>query len=412
MAISELGFEQLQSPEVGERLLHEEFRLDLSDHQLIDPETNRGTVTNISFVEQIQYDGSSRPCSIYEALVKDPFVDADPEGYVKTRDYVTHIERTMLATGFDPINERSEANSSEEWNVFTRAWLHDENVAGLALWRDNVPSALALGYLTNPWVGNVVTTKKGDDSEVISPETAAQLRFVDDAVAIRDRAAVMEEIARTSIEARHNLGDSINWLSLASGTAEPSIQAAKNAAEDQGIRVDLTVTDYDRRALKSVAANAERLGFEGQTKIIRANILADDIKYKLSENGEEVAQFDVVENMGFEEYLPQQGDELGAFKGEGLPQASEFTRTAWEMVRPGGILISGNMVLDRPQINFVFGIVDWPLINARSEESILRVYKEAGLLDDPTAHIEMFRVKNEQTGAHVYNIVRVTKASE
>lgn len=410
MAISNLDFERSEKPE--RQLLREEFRLDLSDHQLVDPETNRGSVTEISLADKIHYDESTGPCAVYEVAVRDPFVEADFDGYARIRDYISHIEQRMLARGFNPLEERNEANSSEEWNEFTRAWLHDENVAGLALWRDNVPSALALGYLANPWVGEAVTTKKGDVSDIISPETAAQLRFVDDAIAIRDRAVAMEEIAKTSIQARHNAGDAIQWLSLASGTAEPSIQAAKSAAEDQGIHVDLTVTDYDSRALKFVAANAERLGFQGQTKTVKANILSPDIKHKLLSDSVGTAQFDVVENMGFEEYLPQQGDELGAFKGEGLPQASEFTRTAWEMVKPGGVLISGNMILDRPQINFVFGIVDWPLINARSEKSILRVYKETGILDDPSAVVEMFRIRNEQTGAHVYNVVRVTKAAE
>src|SRR5690606_5239111 len=136
-----------------------------------------------------------------------------------------------------------------------------------------------------------------------------------------------------------------------------SIAAAKTAAEKHGLDIDLTVVDWDGKALKLVKQNAEKYGFDGSVNTVRENILGEDLPKTMG-----VEAYDVVENLGFEEYLPQAGDELEARKGEGLPQASDFTRRAFEMVKPGGVLISGNMVLDRPQLGFVFGIVDWPII--------------------------------------------------
>jgi hypothetical protein len=235
---------------------------------------------------------------------------------------------------------------------------------------------------------------------------------VDDAVAIRNRAKAMEMIAREHIGATHPEGSNVQWLSLASGTAEPSLKAAIGVKGEDNVDVDLTVVDWDRRALRHVEDNARKLGYEGQITTKKMNIMVDDLSAKIAEKIGVERQYDVVENMGFEEYLPQDGDELAALKGANLPQASDFTRQAFELVKPGGVLISGNMVLNRPQIDFVFGIVDWPIINARSEESILRVYKEAGILDDPNAKVELFRVKDSHSGAHVYDIVKVTKLPE
>lgn len=388
--------------------LNDEFRFSLVGHVLRDPVVNEGEVASVRLSES--RDTSELGCDIYEVKVIDPFVRADPETYAMVSGHIEHMERLMQASGYNPLDARSEASNPDEYNEFTCAWLNDPTLAGLRIWRGNVPHAEALGYLTNPWVGNPITNL-ANESGTISPETAAYLRFVDDAVAIRDRRTAMEHIAGEHLAEAAALQSRVRWLSLASGTAEPAISVAKKAEEHIGVDVDLTVADWDGRALKYVARNAERYGFQGNINTLRMNILADNLRALIEEKTGEVGQYEVVENMGFEEYLPQDGDELGAVAGAGLPQASEFTRNAWELVAPGGSLISGNMILGRPQLGFVFGIVDWPIINARSEESILRVYKEAGVVDDPNATISLYRVINEQTGAHIYDIVKVAKAT-
>lgn len=387
--------------------LEEEFRFSLEGHKLIDPETNRGSVVGIKEVAPLSEYGEELPCQVYEIDIEDPFVSTDPEGFKLVNDYIETIESRMRLDEFNPLDSRSEALSRTEQNKYTKAWLSDEKVKSLKIWRDLVPTAEALSYLTNPWVDTIVTNREGEAARM-SEETAAHFRFVDDAIGIRDRGIAMEALATEHL-LDFKRGSHVRWLSLASGTAEPSIAAAKHAMDEDGFTIDLSVADLDGRALKHVQENAARLGFDSQVKTIKANILGDDLGDKLEEITGYRGQYDVVENMGFEEYLPQDGDEVGAFKGAELPQASDFTRKAFNMVKPGGILLSGNMVLGRTQLGFVFGGVDWPLINARSEESILRVYKEAGILDDPKAKLEMYRVKDSHAGTHIYNIVKVTK---
>lgn len=418
--------------DLTQRDLEREFTFSLDGHELVDPQEHEGRVVAAYEVPPRSMDtGDILPCRVYEIEVEDPFVAADPEGYARIRDYVASLEDRMkedgtytrrgadgqtVETDGIPHVKRTEALVREQQNPYTRAWLAGKEVASLAIWRDLVPTAEALGYLGRPTTDSIISNRQGE-SAAASPETVAHHRFVDDAVGIRERAVAFRQLGIDHL-AGFERGTQVKWLSLASGTAEPSIMAAKHAGETNGVNVDLVVADVDGKSLRFVQNNANKHQFEGNVTTIRTNILAENIQGILAEETGDEAQYDVVEAMGFEEYLPQKGDELAlfqegenAYKGSNLPQASDFTKRAWDMVKPGGVLMSGNMILNRPQFGFVFGIVDWPLINARSEASILRVYQEAGILDDPNAVVEMYRVKDANVGTHVYNIVKVTKSA-
>jgi SAM-dependent methyltransferase len=399
-----------------QEVLRRELRLDLTDHELKDPKTTIGTVSSVIECDPISYDkNEALPTGVrvFEIRVKDAYVEADPESYWLISRYVDHIEGMMRQNGFDPlVDTRSEASNESEWNPITAGWLADPNVEALKAWRNKVPNGDALGDIYDIPVGKQIGVAEDGRPLLASKEAAAQLRFVDDAVGIRDRRTAMMEIVSAYLPGIPLEDKTLRWLSLASGTADPSIRAINRAREEYGITPKLIVADIDRDSLEQVAANAQKGGIaDNEIKTVRANILSSRLRQYL----ELKANFDgadVVENLGFEEYLPQDGDEIAAKKGVGLPEASEFTRNAYELVRPGGILLSGNMVHDRPQTNYVFGAVDWPIINARYEKEIMRVYDQAGILDDPQADVAMFRIVNDTTQAHLYNIVVVHKKPE
>lgn len=401
-----------------QELLNQEAAFSLNGHELVDPEETRGYVNRIDEIKNpTSMAGNKLPkgVRVFEVGVVDAYVAADPEAYAMVRDHVQGLEAMIRRDGIDPLTERAkehpymkegEVADGSYTNPYTEAWLAGDNVEGLKAWHSNVPTAEALGYLTDPCHDCTIVDNEGN-THLSSPETAAHLRFVDDAVGIRDRAIAMESIAG-EVLGRNKKGSNVRWLSLASGTGEPSIIASKNAAEKHNLNVDLVVADLNPKSLKFVKELAKKHGFDSKVTTVIGNIMASDFVDRLVKKTGTTEKFKVVENMGFQEYLPQEGDELGAYKNNelGLPQASEFTKMAYDLVEPGGSLISGNMVLDRPQIDFVFGIVNWPIINARSEESILRVYEQAGI---PMKNIKLYRVHDEITNAHVYDIVEVKK---
>lgn len=387
--------------------LNERAKFSLADHELVDPVTNRGHVVSVQEITVPEHLPSNIIMS--EIIVSDPFVEADPIGYKIIKNHVENvIEPLGIEIGMDVAADRTEATSLDERNPLTKAWLSDDALQSLSIWRENVPTALALDYLTDPSPGKEITAPDGRIA-VSTPETAAHWRFVADAIGIRTRKEAMSELTAGFLAERMKDNDA-TWLSLASGTAEPSLQAGIAAMDTANVRMKMVVTDHDGRALKLVNGKAEELGYNerGEVLTVRQNILADNLP-EILEADTGISQYTIVENMGFEEYLPQDGDTMQAYKGQGLPQASEFTKTAFDMVAPGGMLVSGNMVLPRPQLGFVFGAVDWPIINARTEEDIIRVYQEAGIMDNPDARVTMHRVIEEHSGLHIYNIVTVEK---
>ena len=400
--------EQPSEPHPGRRI-HEEFQFVL-DRELIDPETNRGHVTSISAPEEISFQGK-QVGTVQEIRVWDPYVAADPETYNHVTDYITNvIEARMEREGFDITTSRQEARNRDEWNRYTKAWLGHNAVQALSLWRELVPNAMALYYLTNPNVGGIIASPSGETAKV-TKETAAQWRFVADAITVRGRGVAMAYLAGEHIASMPG-DEPIQVLSQASGTAEPMIMAAVEAQQLTSRQAELTVADIDRNALAMVGRIATNAGFQGKLNPVTANILADNLRDRLAQktgrSPEEVG-YDIVEQDGFTEYLPEADDELMAFRGKNLIPASEFLRRSFEYVKPGGININGNMILNRQQSKFVFGAVDWPLINARSEDQILRIYDRAGILNNPKAQFKMYRIVDDLTGLHVYNMMLTKK---
>ena len=405
----------------------ERFTFDLQGHELIDPVDPTAYVSRIDRVAPVTMDGTPVPdnVEVFEAQVRDPFIEADPEGYRRVTEYVDGMSQVIRSYGFDPLDERKkdkdqayqhpyigrdEVSHGDELNnnIFTNAWLRHPKVAALKAWHSLIPSARALSKLMNPQVGDVIANKAGEEF-VSTAEVAAHFRFVADAIGVRERAAVMQAIAESHLESVAKKQPNISWLSLASGTAEPSINAAKSISDRGLAEVDLTVVDYDPKSLKMVKQNAAAKNFTGSVTTEFGNILSPTVSADLKAKTDHPEGFEVVEVLGFEEYLPQDGEEKGNFKDIGLMQASDFTRQAFDLVKPGGVLITGNMIYDRPQKDFVFGVVNWEVINARTEEADLHVLDEAGILADPNARVSIFRVIDDQTGLHVYDILKVEK---
>lgn len=405
--------DRVQDTGLDQEVLNAEAHFSLNGHELVDPASFEGEVVDMREIDATEIDPRIR---IVEIEVKDPFVDADPRGYSIVQGHINNVIEPMILRENAGQTVRTEATSVEELNPFSLAWLAQPELQSLKAWRTLVPTARALDYLTNPVAGREVTDKDGNVT-VSTPETAAHWRFVDDAIGIRTRAVAMRDIAEGFLGSKAEDGaEHFTWLSLASGTAEPSLKAAKAVMDTTGAGLELVVADWDGKSLKLVSGNAQKVEFDGELVTLQQNILDENLAKQVAQNSG-IEQFDVVENLGFEEYLPQKGDTMGAYKGQGLPQASEFTKRAFDLTAPGGVLISGNMVLPRPQGDFVFNAVDWPIINARFEHEILNVYQEAGILDDPNATVTMYRVvaspaEGSGKATHIYNIVTVEKSSD
>lgn len=416
-------------PVLSEEELQKAF-LFTPNGELVDPTTTEGVVNRVVDNGEVQYFESA--VNVKTIVVDDPYAVADPKSYQAVKEYVESMEQYIADAGFDPLQERQERHPyvvdkndaaekrlNRRSNPFLRAWLHDETVESLIAWQGLIPSARALGYLANPVRGLTVVDKDGI-GHPITTEALTQMRYVEDSVAIRNRGVAMGYLALEHFRTAKGSARPLDWLDVGCGTAEYTVKALKKS-EDAGVFAGLVALDSDDSALALVGENAKRFDYSGKITTLNENITSPDYVAKLKEGGYDKG-FHIVGNMGFMEYLPERdlddkfdgddlgGDDLGRFRDFlRLPNASTFTRNSWDMVAESGALISGNMAVDRPQINFVFGIVNWPVINARSDEDLLRIYKRAGVLDDPQSKTTIYRVKDSVSGAVVYNLIKIDK---
>lgn len=402
-------------PEKPSNDLDSLFVFEPGENPLLDPEKLEAPVFLNKQDSRLSIGGGELPprIRIFDAVVVDPFVEADPANYYRVKSYGDSLDAGLAAAGINPGTSREEVPfNNRPYGLLTEAWLANPHFAAVRAWRSLVPTARALHYLLEPKVGQSVIDNS-NQAVPMSKEAAMILRFGDDAVAIRNRAAAMRHIAEDHFtKMPESPEEGYQWLSLASGTAEPAILAAKGLEQATGFTTHLVLADFDKASLDYTKSNVEKYGYKGRFTAVQANILNPQLRSHFESRPEFegiIQQYDMVEAMGFLEYVYQEGDEVGSFSGGRKRSASEFIEQAYSLVKPGGVLLAGNMVYPRPQANYVFNVVDWPLINARSEETIVKLFQEAGVIDDPATQMELYRVRNYLEGTHVYDIVKLVK---
>lgn len=239
--------------------------------------------------------------------------------------------------------------------------------AALNAWLELIPSARALTVLADPKLSAGIVMP--DDSVVEIDDTARQWMAVStDAVAIRNRGTVMAELARKYVmecvpaEKR----DELVWMSVASGTALPSMKGAMQA----GISPRLILADHDVSALRAAKALGREIGFGGQLMHRRTNIFNPSMMGRLQAKLEEKG------------LRPQLMDYLGIFEYAGPHTGvdpSQFLSSGYDMLAPGGRIIGGQMRNDRPVPDFTMGVVGWPYVVMRSPAETMRIIDKAGI---------------------------------
>jgi hypothetical protein len=274
--------------------------------------------------------------------------------------------------------------------AFFSEYLHSN---ALVQWRSLIPTAEALIYLSDPQsVDNVV----GRDGTTVPMDKTAKmwLTLCSDARGMRSRATVMSYIGREFAE--RDIAWSrrlVYWMSAASGTALPTMQAALAAGIADRISFDLV--EQDKRSLALVSQIAKDIGFQASkhiTKHTETNVFDPRqmcvLKRSLIANNRRPT---LVDALGIFEY---------ANSMTGIDPVM-FARSLYDMVAPGGRLIIGQMRDDRPNPDFTFGVVGWPFVSMRSVNDILRVIREAEIPLDKTD------VYLPQDG--VYSVVSIDK---
>lgn len=188
-----------------------------------------------------------------------------------------------------------------------------------------------------------------------------------DAIGIRTRARVMGDVVRraTAEAGPGTCGEPRSWVSLACGAAVPVLDALATLPE---ARVHLQLVDLDAEALAFARSLAAEQGLvEGRDVTLLQRDLVRSV----------VAGTGLLEELGEGRHLVVEA--LGIFEYFTDASCVRLLRNAHRLLRPGGVLVVGNMLADRPELAFNQRGAGWPRLFPRSTEQLVDLVRRAGL---------------------------------
>ena len=251
-------------------------------------------------------------------------------------------------------------------------------VDGVGAWLDLIPTAAALDLCYNP-----VGDKLPNGAQITFPMSTWACNLAD-TVGIRSRAAASQRLAVShAIEGCAQQ----RWLSLACGAAHPVIDALAKVRETGGTIPRLDLVDLDGSALALARGYADAADLSGHVATHRMNILNRAGVAPLGLIHRLVRplrrSYDLVEAIGLLEYLKIEDWHYAYNKvvrtRTVMAGARTFLRNAWALVKPGGLLIVGNMLDSHPQLGFTLNVLQWPHIQPRSVSEIMSLLDEANV---------------------------------
>lgn len=253
------------------------------------------------------------------------------------------------------------------------------NVEG---WLALMPTAAALEPIYDP------TMAKLSNGTEVSPELREWYHNIYDTIGIRSRAAVMEQSVFEQVRDCEKRGERARMLSLGCGAAQPVFNVMQRAEETGCETPHATLVDIDKQTLARANTMAHERGFEDDVVTKRRNVLArNGISYDPDAYGSvrrtlqsirkfEKESYDVVDAVGLLEYLKKDDWSMA---GKELAGAVQFIENAYDLVRPGGRLVVGNMLKSHPQLGFTLNVVQWPHIQPRTIDEMLACIDESGI---------------------------------
>ena len=261
-------------------------------------------------------------------------------------------------------------------------------VPGVEGWLELIPTAAALDLLYDPSIERLANGKP------VSPAVRDWACNILDAHGIRSRGEIVQAILARHVIDQASLGTTEQqWVSLACGAAQPVCQALRHIKESGNPTPRVTLVDLDRSALSAAQTYAQKMEVRRFTDVCHMNILraqgvalpAVDAQMNVAARALrqqvslEAATYDAVDAVGILEYVPEV---LSDESPTALQvNAATFLANAAQLVKPGGLLLVGNMRDTHPQLGFTLNVVQWPHIQPRSIETMQRIAGAAGLSD-------------------------------
>lgn len=182
-----------------------------------------------------------------------------------------------------------------------------------------------------------------------------------DGQAVGTRALAAKDIVQDHFVAQGR--SEIVTASLGCGAADPVLQMMRSL-DEEGLHISQAdMVDMDPLALAVARNRARHFGVEDRLRIHRQNLFGKPITEYIAPGS-----VDAVDLIGVFEYFQK--------SVHGYRLAAHLLLKASELVRPGGLVIFGNMLDDRPQQQFFSKV--WPKLQQRSVAQVVGLVNSAG----------------------------------
>ena len=197
------------------------------------------------------------------------------------------------------------------------------------------------------------------------------IRHCADSLGIRERVKTVNDLSINhlkSVSEKENrpISDML-MMSFGCGTGLATLKMLKKLKDETGEAPTVILLDQDPLSLAAAQSLAKKWNLEDKIEI-HCERLFNKLGKPLSLEGVlGNRKLDIAEDSGLREYLPD-----GVYK--------QLTRESLKFLRTGGLMITGNMNVNRPQKEFLHGLMGWvPKVRMRSIKEGFKLLQKSGI---------------------------------
>ena len=197
------------------------------------------------------------------------------------------------------------------------------------------------------------------------------IRHCADSLGIRERVETVNSLSidhlKKVAENENRSIDDMLVMSFGCGTGLATLKMLKKLKDETGETPTVILLDQDPLSLAAAQSLAKKWNLEDKIEVHCERLFSKLGKPLSLEGVLGDRKLDIAEDSGLREYLPD-----GVYK--------QLTRESLKFLRTGGLMITGNMNVNRPQKEFLHGLMGWvPKVRMRSIKEGFKLLQKSGI---------------------------------
>lgn len=197
------------------------------------------------------------------------------------------------------------------------------------------------------------------------------IRHCADSLGIRERVETVNGLSidhlKKVAEKENRSIDDMLVMSFGCGTGLATLKMLKKLKDETGEAPTVILLDQDPLSLAAAQSLAKKWNLEDKIEVHCERLFSKLGKPLSLEGVLGDRKLDIAEDSGLREYLPD-----GVYK--------QLTRESLKFLRTGGLMITGNMNVNRPQKEFLHGLMGWvPKVRMRSIKEGFKLLQKSGI---------------------------------